>query len=90
MKLIALIGIVIAILSVILRMVSRAVGEGTFLQNSGMDDAFLLMAMIPVVGISACSVIRKLGEPHVFRWNQSLTRGSHGQRPRQGPLDGTV
>lgn len=66
MNLVAFIGLGIAIVALVLRMVSRAVGDGTFWQNTGLDDAFILATMFPVVGISACAVIRELCRVHLL------------------------
>lgn len=57
---IAMAGCGIAVVAFILRMVSRAVGPGDFWKNSGMDDVLMGVALILVVAISGCSVIRKL------------------------------
>ncbi|KAK5130762.1 hypothetical protein LTR08_001707 [Meristemomyces frigidus] len=40
-----------------MRIASRAVGEGKFLKNSGFDDVVMLAALLPVVGVSVCSVL---------------------------------
>lgn len=74
-ELIALIGFGLALLAVVMRMVSRAVGEGTFWTNCGADDALILVAIVPVGGISACSVLREQPSPSAKR--DKLTNGSH-------------
>jgi hypothetical protein len=52
-----MIGCGITLLAFFLRIASRAVGDGNFLANSGLDDILLSIAMLPVVGISCCSLL---------------------------------
>jgi len=66
-KVIAMVGFAIAAVAVVLRLISRAVGEGTFVENSGLDDGLVVLAMILVGGISSCSIICEQAWPRSSR-----------------------
>ncbi|KAK3052458.1 hypothetical protein LTR09_006312 [Extremus antarcticus] len=52
----AIIGAVIGVLAFLLRIVSRAVGDGTFTTNSGLDDIVMGIALVFGISISGLSV----------------------------------